>query len=50
MPLDDDPADDPEGGPDGAPICGACARTRDEETDLAMLDLRDGSLDGVIDW
>ena len=49
-PLDGDPDDDPSGGSDGTPICGACARSRDEEADLAMLDLRDGELDGTIDW
>jgi hypothetical protein len=50
LPLDVDPDDDPVGGPFETPICGACARDRDEDADLAMLDLRDGSLDGTIDW
>jgi hypothetical protein len=45
-----DPDDDPAGGPDGQPICGPCARNRDEEADLAWLDMRDGELDGSIDW
>lgn len=49
-PLDDDPDDDPDGGPFGTPICGACARDRDEEVDLATLDSRDGSLDGIVEW
>ena len=40
--LDGDPDDDPMGGAHGLPICGACARARDEEADLAMLDMRDG--------
>jgi hypothetical protein len=48
--LDDDPDDDLEGGPGWTPLCGPCARNRDEEADLAMLDLRDGELDGFIDW
>ena len=48
--LGDDPDDQPEGGPDGLPICGPCARARDEEADLSMLDARDGDLDGIIEW
>lgn len=48
--LDGDPDEDVVGGADGSPICGACARNRDEEADLAMLDMRDGELDGTIDW
>jgi hypothetical protein len=49
-PLLDDPDDDPAGGAYGLPICGPCARARDEEADLAMLDLRDGELDGTVEW
>jgi hypothetical protein len=48
--LEGDPDDRPEGGPDGLAICGPCARRRDEEADLAMLDARDGDLDGIIEW
>jgi hypothetical protein len=25
-------------------------RNRDEEADFAMMDMRDGELDGIIDW
>jgi hypothetical protein len=49
-PLGVDPDDDPVGGADGLPLCGACARDRDMAADLAMLDMRDGELDGTIDW
>ena len=45
-----DPDDAPDGGVDGLPLCGECVRNRDEEADLAMMDLRDGELDGIIDW
>ncbi len=31
-------------------MCGECARDRDEEADFAMMDMRDGELDGIIDW
>lgn len=45
-----DPDDEPHGGAYGQPLCGACARNRNEEADLAMMDMRDGELDGIIDW
>lgn len=28
---------------------GACVRNRNEEADLAMMDMRDGESDGIID-
>jgi hypothetical protein len=49
-PLLGDPDDAPHGGVDGLPLCGECARNRDEEADFAMMDMRDGELDGIIDW
>jgi hypothetical protein len=45
-----DPDDAPDGGVDRLPLCGECVRNRDEAADLAMMDLRDGELDGIIDW
>lgn len=45
-----DPDDEPDGGVDGVPLCGECARNRDEAADFEMMDLQDGELDGVIDW
>ena len=50
VPLLGDPDDQSDGGPGGLPLCGACARMRDEEADLAMMDMRDGELDGIIEW
>jgi hypothetical protein len=49
-PLFGDPDDEPDGGIDGLPLCGECARNRDEAADFEMMDLHDGELDGVIDW
>ena len=49
-PLGFDLDDEPEGGVDGLPMCGECARNRDEAADFEMMDLQDGELDGVIDW
>jgi hypothetical protein len=49
-PLLGDSDDEPDGGVDGLPLCGECARNRDEEADFAMMDMRDGELDGIIDW
>jgi hypothetical protein len=41
--------DEPDGGVDGLPMCGECARNRDEAADFEMMDLADGELDGSID-
>jgi hypothetical protein len=49
-PLLGDPDDEPRGGAYGLPLCGACARNRNEEADLAMMDMQDGELDGIIEW
>jgi hypothetical protein len=49
-PLLGDPDDEPHGGAHGLPLCGECSRNRNEEADLAMMDMRDGDLDGIIDW
>jgi hypothetical protein len=49
-PLSGDSDDEPGGGVDGLPLCGERVRDRDEEADLAMMDKRDGELDGIIDW
>lgn len=49
-PLLGDPDDEPDGGADGLPMCGDCSRNRDEEADFAMMDMRDGELDGIIEW
>jgi hypothetical protein len=49
-PLLGDPDDEPDGGVDGLPMCGECSRNRDEEADFAMMDMRDGELDGIIEW
>jgi hypothetical protein len=49
-PLLGDPEDEPEGDADGLAMCGECVRNRDEEADFAMMDMRDGELDGIIDW
>jgi hypothetical protein len=49
-PLLGDPDDEPDGGADGLPMCGECSRNRDEEADFAMMDMRDGELDGIIEW
>jgi len=49
-PLLDDPDDASDGGVDGLPLCGECARNRDEAADFEMMDLQDGELDGVVDW
>jgi hypothetical protein len=48
--LGHDADDRADGGPDGLPICGPCARSRDEEADLSWMDARDGELDGTIEW
>ena len=50
QPLGTDPDDEPDGGVDGLPLCGECARNRDEAADFEAMDLQDGELDGVIDW
>ena len=49
-PLLGDPDDEPHGDAYGLPSCGACTSNRNEETDLAMMDMRDGNLDGIIEW
>ena len=35
---------------DGLPLCGDCVRDLDEEADLAVMDLQDGELNGIIGW
>jgi hypothetical protein len=49
-PLHGDTDDEPDGGSDGLPMCGECARNRDEAGDFAMMDMHDGELDGMIDF
>jgi hypothetical protein len=49
-PLGGDPDDEPDGGADGLPLCGECARNRDEAADFEVMDMADGELDGVIDF
>ena len=49
-PLGSDPDDEPDGGVDGLPMCGECARNRDEAADFEGMDMQDGELDGMIDW
>jgi hypothetical protein len=49
-PLGSDPDDEPDGGTDGLPMCGECARNRDEAADFEMSGLGDGEIDRVIDW
>ncbi len=48
--LGTDPDDEPDGGVDGLPLCGECVRNRDEAADFEAMDMRDGELDGIIDW
>jgi hypothetical protein len=50
QPLGNDPDDDPDGGADGLPLCGECARNRDEAADFELSGLGDGEIDRVIDW
>lgn len=49
-PLGSDADDEPDGGADGLPMCGECARNRDEAADFEMSGLGDGEIDRVIDW
>ena len=49
-PLLGDPDGQPDGRVDGLPICGECARNRDEAADFEMVDMSDGELDGMIDF
>ena len=44
-----DPDDEPDGGTDGLPMCGECARNRDESADFDESGLGDGEIDRVID-
>ena len=44
--LQGDRDDDPN-GPNG-PICGDCARERDDLDDVVLIDLLDGELDGQL--
>ena len=48
-PLGNDPDDEPDGGVDGLPMCGECARNRDEAADFEGSGLGDGEIDRVID-
>ncbi len=38
------------GGIDGLPLCGDCARNRDDAADMEVADLADGNIDGQIEW
>jgi hypothetical protein len=49
-PLLGDPDDEADGGVDGLPLCGECVRNRDEAADFEAMDLRDGELDGIVEW
>ena len=49
QPLGNDPDDEPDGGVDGLPMCGECARNRDESADFDESGLGEGEIDRVID-
>ena len=50
QPLGTDPDDEPDGGSDGLPLCGECARNRDEAADFDESGLGEGEIDRVMDW
>mgnify|MGYP001825889890 CR=1 FL=1 len=47
--LGNDPDDEPDGGVDGLPMCGECARNRDESADFDESGLGEGEIDRVSD-
>jgi hypothetical protein len=50
QPLGSDLDDEPDGGVDGLPLCGECARNRDEAADFDESGLGEGEIDRVMDW
>ena len=47
--LGSDPDDETDGGSDGVPLCGECARNRNEAADFDGTGLGAGEIDRVVD-